>query len=102
MEKVISKDALTAKEALSLLLSHVERGKKRVHSFMSSGFGLFGCDIDLMDVKKYFKTATIVLAGPNMRGMGHGVAYRAKEGDSWCFLETDETKLNAILHERGE
>jgi hypothetical protein len=92
---------LTPEIALSLLEPHKERMKLRVHSFTGGGFALMGCDIDLTQIKKYLKeTSDIRLAGPNMLGMGHGVAYY-DEKQGYVFLETNKEKLAKIFNERG-
>lgn len=102
-KKVISEDKhkLTPKEALGLLAPHLEGRKKRVHSLVDCSIALLGADMDLSDVKKAFKeTDDIRLAGPNMKGMGHGLAYwHNKMG--YVFLETDMNKINTIHLERG-
>lgn len=90
---------LTEKEALTLLLPHIEKRKKRVHSFEGGPF-LMGCDIDLTQVKKYLKeTESIKLSGPNMHAMGHGIAFFDKKR-GYTFLETDMDKVNEILKTR--
>ena len=97
-EKVIT---LTVDEALKVLLLHKEGRKQRVHSFMGGGPFLMGCDIDLTSVKKQLKeSSSIVIAGPNMRGMGHGIAYLDKN-DYYIFLEVDDKKLNALEKEKS-
>ncbi len=86
---------LTPSEALDLLAPHLEKRKKRIHT-LSGGAFMMGCDVDLTKVKQYLKKADadgIVLSGPNMKGMGHGVAVWT---DTWLFLETDKDKLEAI------
>ena len=98
MAKKKDTSLLTADEALGLLDIHLEGKKKRCHSFQGMGFGLFGCDIDLTSIKKYFKTAKhICLSGDNMKGMGHGVAFLKEDSDDYLFLATDEKKLNEIF-----
>ena len=102
MAKVAKKDVseLTAKEAIGLLSSHLEGKKKRVHTFTGFGGMLMGCDIDLSNLKKRLsKAKSIMLAGPNMKGMGHGVALE-EEGKGFMFLETDSKKLEAIYKKR--
>ena len=97
-EKII---ALTADEALKVLLPHKEGRKQRVHSFMGAGICILGCDIDLSSVKKELKeSSSIVFAGPNMRGMGHGIAYLDKN-ETYVFLETDDKKLSALKKEKS-
>ena len=93
---------LTAKEAIELLEPHKEKRKLRVHTFLDGGFGLMGCDVDLSVIKKRLKTETtdIRLAGKNMRGFGHGLAYLTSGGD-YMFLKTDEEKIKNIHIERG-
>ena len=97
---------LSIKEALSLLETHKEAKKLRVHTFEGGGFGLMGCDMDLTKIKQELKESferdvdNVCLAGPNMRGMEHGVAYVTKQ-DRWLFLATNKTKLDAILLARG-
>ena len=99
-EAKVVEHSLTPAEALGLLAPHLEGKKKRVHTFMGMGFGLMGCDYDLTDVKKHLKEAKeITLSGPNMRGMGHGVAFLEK--DQWTFLESDKKKIDAIHKARG-
>jgi hypothetical protein len=90
---------LTIIEALDLLNIHIESGKKKVHTLSGNGF-LMGCDYTLSSIKKHLKeTKHICLSGPNMRGMGHGVAFlESKSG--YTFLETDKKKLDAIRLER--
>lgn len=85
-------------QALELLQTHKEGRKVRVHTFMSTSFALIGCDMDLTQVKAIFKKAKgdeIVLSGPNMKGVGHGVAFW-ENGKGWTFLATDSVKLEAI------
>ena len=97
-EKIIT---LTADEALKVLLPHKEGRKQRVHSFMGGGPFVMGCDIDLTSVKKQLKeSSSIVFAGPNMRGMGHGIAYLDKN-EVYIFLETEGSKLSALEKEKS-
>lgn len=91
---------LTPKEAIALLSPHLEGKKKRVHSFEGTGFGLFGCDIDLTHVKRYLKEANhIALAGKNMSAVGHGLGYQEK-GKGFVFLETDMDAVEKLKIER--
>ena len=91
---------LTIKEALELLAPHKEEGILKVHSFVGLGAILMGCDMSLKSVKKHFKeTKRIVLSGPHMRGMGHGIAY-FDEKQGYVFLETDKEKIDNINKER--
>lgn len=96
------KRVLTMKEALELLSPHLEKRKKRIHTFTNGGPILMGCDVDLTSIKKRLKLCKeddITLSGPHMRAMGHGVAFwDDKEG--WMFLESDRTKIDAIHKER--
>jgi len=95
----IDKSKLSISEALSLLSIHLEGKKKRVHTF-EGGVFLFGCDIDLSDLKSKLKeTGYIGLSGGNMRNMGHGVAIEQDRG--FLFLETDKVKLDAIFKKRN-
>lgn len=92
---------LTYKEALALLQPHTERRKLRVHTFTEC-FGLMGCDMDLSTVKKRLKeTSDIRISGPNMRNLGHGVAYYNEKMSEYVFLQTNDEKINAIHLERG-
>jgi hypothetical protein len=89
---------LQPQQALDLLATHKEGRKVRVHSFMSTSFALMGCDMDLTQVKAIFKKAKldeIVLSGPHMKAVGHGVAFW-ENGKGWTFLATDSVKLDAI------
>lgn len=90
---------LTPDEALTLLLPHLDGRKKRVHTLEGGSF-MMGCDIDLTIIKKRLKeTESIKLSGPNMHGMGHGIAYFV-EGRGYLFLETDMSKVNEVLKAR--
>jgi hypothetical protein len=62
--------ALPVELALSLLWTHVEGGKVRVHSFTGN---LLGCDVDVSDVEADARKYGIEIAGPNMMGLGHGL-----------------------------
>jgi hypothetical protein len=98
--KEMNEGELTPKEAEGLLEVHLEGKTKRVHTFDGFGSMLMGCDIDLSDLKKRFKTAEYLgLAGVNMTGMGHGVAIQEK-GKRPLFLATDKKKLEAIYKKR--
>lgn len=91
---------LTFDEAVSLLGVHISKRKKRVHTFVGGGLALLGCDVDLTHIKKALKeTDHICLSGPNMTGMGHGVAFWNPKG-YWEFISTDKEKLAAIYKER--
>lgn len=92
---------LTYKEALELLAPHKEKRKLRVHTF-TTVFALMGCSIDLTTIKKRLKESEdIRLSGPNMRGMGHGLAYYFDNMEGYVYLKTDEEKINALHLERG-
>jgi hypothetical protein len=68
---------------------------------MGGGPFVMGCDIDLTSVKKQLKeSSSIVFAGPNMRGMGHGIAYLDKN-KAYIFLETEGSKLSALEKEKS-
>jgi hypothetical protein len=104
----LAKRVLSVDEALELLAPHKEGRKQRVHTFCGmGGFALLGCDMDLTQVKKELKKAltledgieNIQVAGSNMNGMGHGVAYWSDKV-GWTFLETDKEKLEAIIKKR--
>ena len=96
---VIDKYDLTAKEALSLLSKHKEGGRLQVHSFEGMGGIIMGCDISLASIKEHFKTSKrICLAGPSMKGLGHGVAFL--RNDNFIFLETDNAKLKELFAAR--
>jgi hypothetical protein len=98
--KEMDKAQLTPKEAETLIAVHLEGKTKRVHTFSGGGGILMGCDIDLSDLKKRFKTAEYIgLAGINMTGMGHGIAIQEK-GKGYLFLETDKKKLDAVYKKR--
>jgi hypothetical protein len=95
------KSLLTVEEALALLSVHTEKRKKRVHTFVVGSGILLGCDMDLTSIKKAFKeTKHLSLAGPNMSGFGHGVAFH-DEKVGYTFVETDKDKLEVIQKERG-
>jgi len=106
MSKTQVNTILSIEEALSLLDTHIEKRKKRVHTYECGGFGLMGCDMDYSQIKRELKETfernvdNICLAGPNMRGMQHGVAYVTKH-DRWLFLATNKAKLDAMLLARG-
>ncbi len=92
---------LSADEALSLLSVHVDKRKKRVHTFIDTPIGLFGCDVDLTKLKRTIKgTQQLFLAGSAMTNLGHGVRYY-DEKNAYTYAETDKTKLEAMLKERG-
>ncbi len=100
MTNEMEQGKLTPAEALKLLSPHTEGKKQRVHSFDGFGGILLGCDIDLSDIKKKFKTAEYIgLAGPGMTGMGHGVVFKEK-GKNFLFLESDKKKLEAVYKKR--
>jgi len=99
-------DYLTIAEALSLLATHTENKKLRVHTLEGTGFGMMGCDMDLTQIKRELNESferdvnNIRLSGPNMRGMQHGVAYlTAKE--NWLFLETKKDLVDAMFAKKG-
>ena len=106
MSKTQVNTILSIEEALSLLDTHIENRKKRVHTFEGAVFGLMGCDMDYSQIKTELKESfernvdNICLAGPSMRGMQHGVAYVTKK-DRWLFLATNKAKLDAMLLARG-
>lgn len=90
---------LTPSEALELLAPHLVKKKKRIHTFSGGAF-LMGCDVDLTQIKKYLKDADvdgIILGGPTMKAMGHGVAVWT---NTWLFLQTDNAKIEAIYKQR--
>ena len=104
----LAKRVLTIDEALELLAPHKEGRKQRVHTFVGvGGFALLGCDMDLTQIKRELKASlaledgieNIQIAGSNINGMGHGVAYWS-EKVGWTFLETDKAKLEAIIKKR--
>jgi CTP-dependent riboflavin kinase len=103
----LAKRVLSIDEALDLLAIFTEKRKKRVHSYTSCFIALMGANMDLSQVKKEMKAAltledgieNIQIAGSNMNGMGHGVAYWS-EKVGWTFLETDKAKLDAIIKKR--
>lgn len=90
---------LTPKQALGVLDTHLEKRKKRVHTFTGMAFGLFGCDMDLTQIKAMLKNAKadeIAVSGPNMQTVSHGVAV-FDEGQGWLFISTDDNKLKNLL-----
>lgn len=92
---------LTKKEALSVLSTHKEGRKLRVHTFTGASSFLMGCDIDLSLLKSEFKTSShICLSGNNMLSMGHGIAYY-NSSDTPIFLETDKEKLTILRTSKG-
>lgn len=96
-----AKAMLTMDEALDLLAPHKEGKKLRVHTFTGGAF-LMGCDMDLTEIKKRLKKCAsdeITLSGPNMKAMGHAVAYW-DEKYGWTFLETDKAKIETIHQQR--
>lgn len=96
------KALLNYEEALSLLAPHKEGKKLRVHSLEGNGLYMAGCDIDLSEIKKYFKASKhLCLSGPNMRGMGHGVAFFHPKYERYTFLETDKKKLDEFFKQRN-
>jgi hypothetical protein len=90
---------ITPKQAITVLETHLEGRKKRVHTFSGMAFGLFGCDMDLTQIKGLFKEAKedeIALSGPNMQTVSHGVAVFTKKS-GWLFISTDDNKLKNLL-----
>jgi CTP-dependent riboflavin kinase len=72
-----------------------------VHSLVDCSIALIGADMHLSDVKKALnETEDIRLAGSNMKGMGHGLAYWHNRM-GYIFLETDMAKIDAIHLKRG-
>jgi hypothetical protein len=106
MSKTQVNTILSIEEALSLLDTHIEKRKKRVHTFQGGGSFLMGCDMDYSQIKRELKESfernvdNICLAGPNMRGMQHGVAYVTKH-NRWLFLATKTELINSMLLSRG-
>ena len=98
IDPTLAVSLLTPSEALELLSIHLERRRKRVHTFMDAGIALMGCDMDLSSIKAKFKNLKaddLVLSGKNMTAMGHGVAFW-EDKVGWTFLETDKAKIEAI------
>ena len=92
---------LTVQEAISLLLTFKEKGKLRTHTLEGGGLYMAGCNMDLKTIKERMKESDhVCLAGPNMRGMSHGVAYWSEKDDNYIFVETDTKKLKALRTER--
>ena len=91
---------LTIDEALSVLSIHLEGKKQRVHT-IEGGWGfMMGCDMDLSDIKKIFKTTKYIgVAGSNMKGMGHGIVFE-DEKKGYTFLETNKKKLDALFERK--
>ena len=96
---------ITVEEALDLLAPHKEGRKLRVHTFQSAVFALMGYDMDLTQLKRELKESfkaddtNIRLSGDQMRGIGHGVAF--KYNGTWTFLATDKYKVNQKLISKG-
>jgi hypothetical protein len=94
------KHVLTVDEAIALLSPHKEGRKLRVHTFEQRGKALWGCDMDLKNIKNYIKESEdLRLSGPKMRAMGHGFAFFSSVG--YIFVETDRDKIDALHKERG-
>lgn len=66
--------ALSWEVVKPFLKTHRENGKLRVHSIMGGGAIMMGCDVDLSDVAADAKKYGVMIAGPNMMGLGHGLA----------------------------
>lgn len=93
---------LSSDEALSLLSVHIDKRKKRVHTFIDTPIGLFGANVDLTKLKKTIRgTQQLFLAGSAMTNLGHGVRYFDNKNHGYTYAETDKAKLEAILKERG-
>jgi hypothetical protein len=92
---------LTPEEALSLVEVFEEFGRDRTHSLSGTGFGMFGCNMDMTSVEAYIKKeGEARIAGPNMNAMGHGIAF-FKQGEGYIFIQTNKEKLDALIKERG-
>jgi hypothetical protein len=90
---------LTPKQAIGVLDTHLEKRKKRVHTFTGMGFGLFGCDMDLTQIKAMIKNAKvdeIAISGVNMQTVSHGIAVFDNDR-GWLFISTDNNKLKNLL-----
>ena len=93
-------DFISPKEALKVLDTHLEGRKKRVHTFQVFGPAIFGCDMDLTTIKKFFKDAKedeLVISGPNMLNMKHGIAL-FREGEGWLFIATQSWFKMAVIN----
>ena len=87
---------LTYKEAVEHLDFHMEKRKKRVHTFKGFGGILMGCDMDVTAVKRLFRGAKkdeLLVSGPSMLGMGHGIAV-LQEDKGWLFIESKDIDEN--------
>lgn len=87
---------LSMAEALELLSTYKEDGKKRIHTMEKAFFAIMGCGMDLTEVKrrmKLCKDGEIFIS--DVVG-GHGVVFLDHTRNAWLFLETDRDKLDAI------
>ncbi len=68
---------LTKHQAVALLLQ-----TERVHTFLSGGFGIIGCEWDRADVIMEIERECVEceLAGPVAMKMGHGLAITRPDG----------------------
>ena len=98
-----TKNFITPKETLNLLLTHKENKKLRLHTIEVIGSVFMGCNMDLKELKILLNTRgknQIVLSGDSMLNMGHGVGIQQDNG-RWRFLETDIDKISSFKFDRG-
>ena len=86
---------LTVDEAISILPDSDE-----IHTTVQMGFTFVGADWSRVEViDKIRKCEVREVTGPNARAMGHGLVLynrNAKNQSDLLFVETDESKLNAL------